>query len=102
MIPVVVGVGNQAKQFNMLFDTGSVDFWLSSVLLPLDEDGVHNFYNPVGSTSAVQVDGTWSIIYGGGGSSASGIVFGDTIDIGVIVIANQAVEAARQVSSGNI
>lgn len=71
--------------------------WVFSSELPASEQSGHTLYTP--SSSASQIPGaTWSISYGDG-SSASGNVYTDTVDVGGVTATSQAVEAAETVSS---
>jgi aspergillopepsin I len=64
---------------------------------PSSEAKGHSTYQP--SSSAKKMSGySWSISYGDG-SSASGDVYQDTVTVGGVTFAKQAVEAAEQVSS---
>jgi aspergillopepsin I len=87
------------QTFNLDFDTGSSDLWVFG-----QDAGVsgHTLYQP--GSDAQQLEGsTWSISYGDG-SSASGNVYSDTVEIGGISVTGQAVEvadtASQQFSSG--
>ncbi|KAJ5204359.1 uncharacterized protein N7498_005238 [Penicillium cinerascens] len=92
LTPVTVGAGT----LNLNFDTGSADLWVFSSELPASEQAGHTLYTP--SSSASQIPGaTWSISYDDG-SSASGNVFDDVVDVGGVTATSQAVEAAETVS----
>ena len=58
----------------------------------------HNIYNPAKSSTAKKASGAWNISYGDG-SSASGNVYAETVTVGDIAIAGQAVELAEKLSS---
>jgi aspergillopepsin I len=58
--------------------------------------GSHNTYDP--STGTKVSGATWEISYGDG-SSASGVVYKDTVVVGGVTATSQAVEAATTVSS---
>jgi hypothetical protein len=59
----------------------------------------HTIYNPADSSTYSAVNGaTWKISYGDG-SSASGTVGTDTVNIGGIVIKNQTIELAQTISA---
>jgi Eukaryotic aspartyl protease. len=59
----------------------------------------HTVYDPSkSSTYKLKEGSTWKISYGDG-SSASGIVGNDNVNVGGLVIKGQAVELAEQMSS---
>lgn len=73
--------------------------WVFSSELPASEQTGHDIYNPgSSSTSAVLTGETWSISYGDG-SSASGNVYTDVVNIGGTSVTGQAVELAETISS---
>ena len=90
LCPVTIG----SQTFRLDFDTGSSDLWVLGQALSSAGDN-HTYYNP---TSAQPISGaTWSIKYGDG-SSASGNVYSDTVNIGGTTVTGQAVEAATTAS----
>ena len=73
--------------------------WVFSSELPANEQNGHNIYNPAkSSTSKVSNGETWSISYGDG-SSASGNVYTDVVNVGGTSVSGQAVELAQKISS---
>ena len=59
----------------------------------------HKFYDPKKSKTAKKMDGgSWTISYGDG-SSASGVVYMDSVNVGGNVADVQAVELAKNVSN---
>lgn len=73
--------------------------WVFSSELPANEQTGHNIYNPAKSqTSAVDTGETWTISYGDG-SSASGNVYTDVVNVGGTSVTGQAVELAKTISS---
>ena len=101
--PLTVGEGESATTFNLIFDTGSADLWILSTALSAvaftGNTTPHNLYNPASSTSAVLLPGdTFNISYADN-SGASGPVYSDTVNLGGIVIKNQAIGAATIATS---
>lgn len=73
--------------------------WVFSSELPANEQNGHSIYNPADSkTSKVSNGETWSISYGDG-SSASGDVYTDVVNVGGTSVTSQAVELAKTISS---
>ncbi|KAJ5138488.1 uncharacterized protein N7515_003336, partial [Penicillium bovifimosum] len=97
-----VGIGTPAQNLNLDFDTGSADLWvwsteLSSETLAGNKD--HTVFDPSKSSTYKEKEGsTWQISYGDG-SSASGTVGNDDVNIGGLVIKGQAVEVADVLST---
>ncbi|KAK6535861.1 Type I transmembrane sorting receptor [Arthrobotrys megalospora] len=95
--PVTIG----RQTLNMDFDTGSSDLWVFSNQLSSSIQTKHkqlggNIYSP--STSSKVASGlTWAITYADS-SGASGTVVTDSVKIGGITVAKQAVELASTIS----
>ncbi|RAL04418.1 pepsin-like aspartic protease [Aspergillus ibericus CBS 121593] len=97
-----VGIGTPAQSLKLDFDTGSADLWVWSTKLPstiLSENKTHAVFNPSESSTFKNQEGeSWQISYGDG-SSASGSVGTDDVNIGGLVVKNQAVELAEKMST---
>ncbi|EMC91743.1 hypothetical protein BAUCODRAFT_79696 [Baudoinia panamericana UAMH 10762] len=93
--PVTVG----GQVLNMDFDTGSADFWVFSSSLPASQSRGHSTFDPSkSSTWQPYSGGSWDITYGDG-TTASGTVGYDVVNIGGATATRQAVEVATYVSS---
>ncbi|KAJ5679647.1 Aspergillopepsin-1 [Penicillium macrosclerotiorum] len=97
-----VGIGTPAQNLNLDFDTGSADLWVWSTKLPsatLSQGKDHTIFDSSKSSSFSNKSGeTWKISYGDG-SSASGTVGTDNVNIGGVVVKNQAIELADKMSA---
>ena len=95
-----VKLGTPGQTFKLDFDTGSADLWVWSTELPqsVSTKG-HTVFDPTKSSTFKNSAGSsWKISYGDG-SSASGTVGTDKLDIGGLVIENQAIELANNLST---
>ncbi|RJE23627.1 Eukaryotic aspartyl protease [Aspergillus sclerotialis] len=101
LAPVAIGT-QQAQTLKLDFDSGSADLWVWSTELPastLSQSDGHTVFNPSkSSTFKSSQSASWQIVYGDG-SSASGNVGTDNIDIGGITVTGQSVELAKHLSS---
>ncbi|PPJ56623.1 hypothetical protein CBER1_01813 [Cercospora berteroae] len=92
-----VTIGGQKLYLN--FDSGSSDLWVFSSKLSPNAIGNHSFYDPSKSDTFTPYDNaSWRISYGDG-SSASGIVGYDVVDVGGSTVQKQAVELATYISA---
>ncbi|KAK4246183.1 aspartic peptidase domain-containing protein [Corynascus novoguineensis] len=92
--PITIG----GQTINVALDTGSADLWVFSSQLPGSAQVGHQTYNPLLSpTFRHMPSANFSIIYGDG-TSASGNVGIDVVDVGGATVTNQAVQMATAVS----
>jgi hypothetical protein len=92
--PIQIG----GQTINVALDSGSADLWVFSTQLPARSRVGHQAYNPSLSQTFKTMPGAkFSIVYGDG-TSASGTVGTDTVDVGGAIVTNQAVQMATSVS----
>lgn len=95
-----INIGGQTLDMN--FDTGSSDLWVFNTQLAAKQRTGHTVYDPKRSSTFRLLQGhTFSITYGDG-SGASGNVGTDTVSIGGVSVAEQAIELATRVSASFI
>jgi len=93
--PVKIG----GQTLNLDFDTGSADLWVFNTQLSSADLRGHQVYDPNKSKTFQPIEGaSFSITYGDE-SGAAGTVGTDTVDIGGVIVENQAVELATDVTS---
>ncbi|OXV07745.1 hypothetical protein Egran_04490 [Elaphomyces granulatus] len=99
LAPVKIGTPSQTVELD--FDTGSSDLWVWSTELPssiLHGPGSHSIFDSSKSSTFHESPSlTWRISYGDS-SSASGNVGTDVVNVGGLVIEDQAVELATSMS----
>ncbi|CAO0802565.1 unnamed protein product [Mucor circinelloides] len=91
-----VKVGTPAQSLKINFDTGSSDFWFASTLCSTCT--THTRYDPTKSSTYVADGRAWSIQYGDG-STASGVLAKDTVNLGGLTIKSQTINLAKRESS---
>ncbi|KAF2858862.1 acid protease [Piedraia hortae CBS 480.64] len=92
-----VKLGSQEFAIGLDFDTGSSDLWVYSTQTTNGGQGHAIFDSSKSSTWKDYEGGSWKISYGDG-STASGTVGFDRVDVGGVVAEHQAIELAQQVS----
>ncbi|KAI9012058.1 rhizopuspepsinogen precursor [Phycomyces nitens] len=91
-----VKVGTPSQSFKLNFDTGSADLWFASTLCS-NCGSSHKKFNPSKSKTYKKNNSKWEISYGDG-SSASGVMAYDTVNLGGISIKNQGIGLAKRES----
>lgn len=92
-----VSIGGQT--LNLDFDTGSSDLWVFNTGLSAAQSTGHTLFDATKSTTFAKLNGqTFSVSYGDG-STVSGTVGTDIVNIGGAQVAKQAVELASKVSA---
>lgn len=92
MIAITLG----GKSMMVDLDTGSSDLWAFSNLQPSTQTSGHNIYTV--NNNNILRGSTWNVTYYDG-SSASGLVYKDTISLGGASFDGQIVEAAQTASA---
>ncbi|KAI9265914.1 aspartic peptidase domain-containing protein, partial [Sporodiniella umbellata] len=92
-----VTVGTPGVTLKLDFDTGSSDLWFASTLCT-NCGSSQTKYNPKKSSTYAADGRTWSISYGDG-STASGILATDTVNLGGLSIKKQTIELAKSEAS---
>ncbi|AEO58338.1 hypothetical protein MYCTH_2118744 [Thermothelomyces thermophilus ATCC 42464] len=91
-----ISIGSQT--INVALDSGSADLWVFSSWLLASAKVGHQVYDPFLSSTFKPIPGAnFSITYGDG-TSASGTVGVDVVDVGGVTVLNQAVQMATAVS----
>lgn len=99
-----IQIGNPAQIVDVDFDSGSADLWVWSTKLDRatqsagEEQQIKIFDSEKSNTFKLAHGYKWKINYGDG-SGASGVVGTDNVQIGDIIVENQAIELADKVSS---
>ncbi|OAD67948.1 hypothetical protein PHYBLDRAFT_23209, partial [Phycomyces blakesleeanus NRRL 1555(-)] len=88
----IASIGTPPQQFRVSFDTGSADIWIPDN--QCIRCGLHNFYDPLQSSTATQENKKWIIKYGDR-SAVEGVTVKDTIHLGDIRYPSQRIGLAR-------
>jgi len=95
LIPITIGEGSDAQEFQMLVDTGAFNVWVYSTLMPASEvPAQHAIWNP---SSAADLNHNFSITYESG-NVVTGVMYDDTFTLGGFTIGYQAIGAAASVN----
>lgn len=92
-----IEVGGQKLIVN--FDSGSSDTWIFNTRLPASQQLGHTIYDPSKSSASKLIQGSLFNISYGDGSTASGVVGTDTVDIGGATVPNQAIGLPDRLSA---
>ncbi|KAG6188518.1 hypothetical protein E4U22_000498 [Claviceps purpurea] len=96
---VMVRIGSPPQSIPMNLDTGSADFWVLSTDTDQKMLKGQALYRPASSSSSRRLVGEkWNIKYGDG-SSASGILYLDTVQIGGTRVLKMGIESPYTVSN---
>ncbi|KAK7032874.1 acid protease [Favolaschia claudopus] len=96
-----VPIGNPARPFNVILDSGSSDFWVMSDQCESEDGGgcgEHTYLSESNSQSFVNLHTKWNITYGSG--AADGELVQDTIIVGGMVLTNHTFGVAHSISQG--
>ncbi|KAI0661329.1 acid protease [Cubamyces menziesii] len=93
-----IAVGTSGQTFLIDFDTGSSDLWVPSVNCTSSFCSKKHKYNPASSSSSASKSGKFSIQYGDG-STVSGPVYTDTVNVAGVSVKNQYFSPVNTLSS---
>ncbi|XP_034109870.1 lysosomal aspartic protease-like [Drosophila albomicans] len=95
----VISIGTPAKDFKVIFDTGSSNLWVPSKACWTEACKVHNEYDSRASSSYVANGTSFFLMYGSG--SVFGFLSTDTVNVNGLSIANQTFAEATDDPGGN-
>ncbi|KAI0743998.1 acid protease [Daedaleopsis nitida] len=93
-----ISIGTPAQKFVIDFDTGSSDLWVPSAACTDDVCAKKSLYDTTKSSTTSKKSGNFTIHYGDG-SSVSGPVFTDTVNVAGISIKDQYFSPVTTLSS---
>ncbi|KAK4202373.1 penicillopepsin [Triangularia verruculosa] len=91
-----ISIGGQT--INVDFDSGSADLWVFSTELPKGSTAGHQLFNQTKSKTFKPVPDQFFAIKYGDGSTASGSIGTDRVEVGGVTVTHQAVGVATSVS----
>ncbi|GAA6005609.1 hypothetical protein JCM11491_003699 [Sporobolomyces phaffii] len=94
-----LSIGSPSQAFQINFDTGSADLWVTSTGCNSAACNVHAKYDPSKSSTAKSVANKKLSITYGDGSATQGAVYSDTVTIGGMSINSQTFGGANALSS---
>jgi cathepsin D len=94
-----VSIGTPAQKFTVIFDTGSSDLWVASLLCTSSICKSKHRYSAKASSTAVKEKGTFQILYNDG-SSVNGPIFTETVAVAGIEVTKQYFSPATTLSAG--
>ncbi|KAI8993962.1 acid protease [Trametes punicea] len=93
-----ISIGTPSQQFLIDFDTGSSDLWVPNSSCRSSTCSSKRKYNPSSSSTSSKKSGTFSIEYGDG-STVSGPIYTDTVNVAGVTVKNQYLSAVTTLSS---
>ncbi|OSD07013.1 acid protease [Trametes coccinea BRFM310] len=93
-----ITIGTPGQKFLIDFDTGSSDLWVPSSSCRSSTCSPKNKYTASSSSTGSKKSGTFSIEYGDG-STVSGPIYTDTVDVAGVTVKNQYFSPVTTLSS---
>jgi len=93
-----ISIGSPPQSYLIDFDTGSSDLWVPSSDCTSSVCSSKNTYSASASSTSAAQSGTFTIQYGDG-SSVSGPIYSDTVDVAGITVTNQFFSPVTTLSS---
>ncbi|KAI0332356.1 acid protease [Cubamyces sp. BRFM 1775] len=93
-----IAIGTPGQTFFIDFDTGSADLWVPSTNCTSSYCSNKHKYNTASTSTEARKSGTFSIQYGDG-STVSGPVYTDTVNVAGVTVKNQYFSPVNTLSS---